>query len=373
MNRTLMKKSKNKICLYGLGTLLEQNFERIIHMVGSKPDFVFDRNALFWGKRFKGVLCLNELDFKKNLKNLHVVITLHYFDEIAEQLAHLGCRNITVVHYDKANSTVSRLTPYQNIKDKLNANETATLSRVSEWCYITGSTRGIGLETAKFMAQNGVNLILHGSGQNNSENLKSYFSQYDIETIITECNFESPSDIEQHCKWIENDAPDIKLVYCNAGVSLHKDEASFQQGTIDGWTKTFKVNVFSNAFLLRSLLKKMSVLDNGKIFFTSSAINKKTDELAYSCSKAALNKMVQEITQEPDYYKVEFCLIDPGWVKSDMGGSDGIYHTRDLIPGMVFAAFTSYSCNGSWITAPNYRNMTLQAAINRGLAIGDLH
>jgi len=49
-----MKKSKNKICLYGLGTLLEQNFERIVNMVGSKPDFVYDRNALFWGKRFKG-------------------------------------------------------------------------------------------------------------------------------------------------------------------------------------------------------------------------------------------------------------------------------------------------------------------------------
>lgn len=368
-----MKKNKKKKCLYGLGTLLKQNLEQIIHLIGSKPDYVYDSNPALWGRYFYGALCLNEADFKKKLKNLQVIITVHYFDEIAAQLTESGCFDINVIQYDKAKSKASQLIPYQNIREKLDATETSTLSRKSEWCYITGSTRGIGLETAKFMAQNGVNLILHGSGQKNSKSLKNYFSQFDIKTIITECDFECPADIKQHCNWIENNAPDIKLAYCNAGVSLPKKEASFQQGTIDGWTRTFMINVFSNALLLRSLIKKMSVLENGKIFVTSSAINNNTNELAYSCSKAALNKMVQEIIQEPDYCKVEFCLIDPGWVKSDMGGNDGTFHLHDLIPGMVFAAFTSHSCNGSWITAPNYRNMTLQSAINRGLAVGDLH
>ena len=64
-----MKKSRKRKCLYGLGTLLKQNLEQIIHLIGSKPDFVYDSNATFWGKRFNGILCLNAADFKKELKN----------------------------------------------------------------------------------------------------------------------------------------------------------------------------------------------------------------------------------------------------------------------------------------------------------------
>ena len=60
------------------------------------------------------------------------------------------------------------------------------------------------------------------------------------------------------------------------------------------------------------------------------------------------------------------CLIDPGWVKTEMGGSMAKYELSNS-DREVFPAFTTHSCHGSWITAHKYRNMTIEEALREAL------
>ena len=120
----------------------------------------------------------------------------------------------------------------------------------------------------------------------------------------------------------------------------------------------------------------MNKAKNAEIFITSSAINDSPEELAYACSKFALNKMVADVVKgyAKTYsdFQPEICLVDPGWVKTEMGGSAAKYELSEVITGIVFPAFTSHSCHGSWITAYRYRDMTIEQAMKEALTFGEL-
>jgi NAD(P)-dependent dehydrogenase (short-subunit alcohol dehydrogenase family) len=56
----------------------------------------------------------------------------------------------------------------------------------------------------------------------------------------------------------------------------------------------------------------------------------KSDRIAYRASKAALNKVMQGLATELAPEGIPVVVIDPGWVRTDMGGSGA-----DLSPATV--------------------------------------
>ena len=58
--------------------------------------------------------------------------------------------------------------------------------------------------------------------------------------------------------------------------------------------------------------------------------------------------------------------------KNRKGGSAAKYELSEVITGIVFPAFTSHSCHGSWITAYRYRDMTIEQAMKEALTFGEL-
>ena len=58
--------------------------------------------------------------------------------------------------------------------------------------------------------------------------------------------------------------------------------------------------------------------------------------------------------------------------KNRKGGSAAKYELSAVITGIVFPAFTSHSCHGSWITAYRYRDMTIEQAMKEALTFGEL-
>ena len=71
--------------------------------------------------------------------------------------------------------------------------------------------------------------------------------------------------------------------------------------------------------------------------------------------------------------KLQICVVDPGWVNTNMGGNDAPFSASSVIPGAVFAAHSDYSISGSVIVAQDYRGLSVDQAIKKGVVIGDLH
>ena len=371
-----MAKKARLICFFGLGKLLKQNFHQLVNLVGRRPDHVFDNNPNLWGQNFMGITCLSKSEFMRLCNDFDIYLTINSFNDVVKTYPEINPNSIFIVHFKKSEFKIEKIQSLQFMQIESGKIQTRILNRKNDWCYISGSSRGIGYGIARYMAEAGLNLILHGTSIESLKQKKDELSRYNISTITLNHNFEHEAELNHHVEWIQKQSPKISVAYCNAAVSLPPNLGGFKEGSMAGWKKTFQINFFSQMLILRSLIHRMTDVKNAKILITSSAINDSPEELAYACSKFALNKMVADLvkgyTNAHSDFQPEICLVDPGWVKTEMGGSAAKYELSEIMTGMVFPAFTSHFCHGSWITAYKYRGMTIEQAVREALIYSEL-
>ena len=64
----------------------------------------------------------------------------------------------------------------------------------------------------------------------------------------------------------------------------------------------------------------------------------KSDRIAYRASKAAVNKVMQGLATDLAPEGISVCLIDPGWVRTDMGGPGATLSPDEVVKGIVAIA-----------------------------------
>ena len=57
--------------------------------------------------------------------------------------------------------------------------------------------------------------------------------------------------------------------------------------------------------------------------------------MAYSCSKAALDRYVKDMIATLAGTNVLMNLLDPGWLRTDLGGENADNHPDSVIPGAL--------------------------------------
>jgi NAD(P)-dependent dehydrogenase (short-subunit alcohol dehydrogenase family) len=102
----------------------------------------------------------------------------------------------------------------------------------------------------------------------------------------------------------------------------------------DGFAETMRINVLAPLALAQVLLPNLHAGKGGRILAISSQMSwmgyRKSDRIAYRASKAALNKVMQGLATELEPEGIPVALVDPGWVRTDMGGAEA-----DRDPGGV--------------------------------------
>jgi NAD(P)-dependent dehydrogenase (short-subunit alcohol dehydrogenase family) len=127
------------------------------------------------------------------------------------------------------------------------------------------------------------------------------------------------------------------LLFVNAGVSNDRYE------TIgDVATEEFARVMITNALSPMRVVENFAtnVVANGTIGVMSSgqgsvADNEKGGFEVYRASKAALNTLMRSFAARHSQDNRPLLLIAPGWVRTDMGGSDGRYSIEEAIPRVV--------------------------------------
>ena len=117
----------------------------------------------------------------------------------------------------------------------------------------------------------------------------------------------------------------IDVLINNAGV-IGPDRQSPTDMDYAGFADTLTVNTIAPLAVANALLPQLRAGIAPKIITVSSQMAwmgyRKADRIAYRASKAAVNKVMQGLATmlEPD--NIPVVVIDPGWVRTDMGGAD---------------------------------------------------
>ena len=95
------------------------------------------------------------------------------------------------------------------------------------------------------------------------------------------------------------------------------------------------VNSIVPAKLCDAFLPGMIERDWGRVVNVTSGIADQPQLMAYSCSKAALDRYVRDMIPTLRETNVLMNLLDPGWLRTDLGGQEAPNHPDSVIPGAL--------------------------------------
>ncbi len=146
----------------------------------------------------------------------------------------------------------------------------------------------------------------------------------------------------------------VDLFINNAGVyGGAKDRQSL--GLVDAgiWADTLLVNTIAPLKLIEGLLPALQKGTDPKAVFLSSkmgsiAENSSGGAYIYRSSKAALNAVVKSLALDLAGAGIIAAALHPGWVRTDMGGPNGMIDAPESIAGMraVIAGLTPAQAGG---------------------------
>jgi NAD(P)-dependent dehydrogenase (short-subunit alcohol dehydrogenase family) len=203
---------------------------------------------------------------------------------------------------------------------------------------ITGSTDGIGKQTAHELAMAEYQVIIHGKDiervENTVDEIKNASKNDDIEGFASD--FESLKDVSILAKKIKDKYDQLDILINNAGIFSKQHET-----TQDGFEKTFQVNHLSHFLLTNLLMDLIQKSDKGKIVNVSSMVHATAidfDNLqgeqdfegseAYALSKLCNVLFTYKLDRMLDKDKTTVYVVHPGVIntkllRSNWGGIGG--------------------------------------------------
>jgi len=187
---------------------------------------------------------------------------------------------------------------------------------------VTGSNKGIGFEVVRQLAKLGHQVILTSRDQAKglaslkklkAENLIVHFLELDI------TNEES---IQQAATKVKSEFGKLDVLINNAAISMRGDHSLLQNDPAVT-EQIINTNAFAQLAVIRAF---QSLIPNGgRIIMISSGGGSMTDPVggwspAYCVSKSFLGAITRHLAYELSSRKISVNALDPGWVKTDMGG-----------------------------------------------------
>jgi NAD(P)-dependent dehydrogenase (short-subunit alcohol dehydrogenase family) len=192
---------------------------------------------------------------------------------------------------------------------------------------VTGGNRGIGLEIARQLAQQGVRVII---GARDIEKGRVAASSLAVErNAVTAIALDVTDEesVARACAEAERTHGRIDIVVNNAAILIDGPggfSSSLFDMSDDTARRTWETNVLGPARLIKALVPGMKARGYGRVVNLSSRAGQLqhmgAGYPAYRMSKAALNALTRVAAAEAGAGNVKINAMCPGWCKTDMGG-----------------------------------------------------
>lgn len=205
-----------------------------------------------------------------------------------------------------------------------------------KWALVTGSSRGIGQQIALGLTRHGCNVIIHGRTSRNTEKTTQLLRSYEVKTRTVSGDLATEDGIQNIISSVKFDPGYVDILYNNAAIS--NTSTPIFDFTMNEWQKTFQVNLFAMIQLCNAFAPGMRERGYGRIINMTSGIADQPNLAPYSVSKAAVDKYSRDLAFELRDANVLVNYLDPGWLKTDMGGPNAWHEVETVLPGALVPA-----------------------------------
>lgn len=183
---------------------------------------------------------------------------------------------------------------------------------------ITGASRGIGKEIARFFAQHGANIAFTDLKEDeNAKDVEKSLNALDVKAKFYASNAASFSESEQTVKQIIDDFQTLDILVNNAGIT--RDNLLLRMSESD-WDSVINVNLKSVFNLTKAVQPFMLKQRSGCIINISSVVGLEGNagQANYSASKAGILGFTKSVARELGSRNIRCNAIAPGFIETEM-------------------------------------------------------
>jgi len=189
---------------------------------------------------------------------------------------------------------------------------------------VTGANRGMGLETCQQLLERGLRVVMTGRDEGAIQRALDNLGDLNGNVIAVPMDVTDAASIDAAYRTAVKQFGQVDVLVNNAAVLLFENEDVLSTPT-DGFRRTFDTNLLGVIEVCRLLVPPMAERRYGRVVNVSSGAGQlagmSTYAPAYSISKAALNAFTRILAATYRNRGVLANAVDPGWVRTDMGGS----------------------------------------------------
>lgn len=228
-----------------------------------------------------------------------------------------------------------------------------------KWALVTGSARGIGQQIALGLAQQGAKIIVHGRQLSNTQTTVELLEKAGAEVKAIAGELDTEAGVNSVISGVQAiNGGQVDILYNNAAINnVPTPVFEFTQAE---WLRTFQINLFAMVQLCAAFGPGMKQRNWGRIINMTSGIAGQPNLAPYSASKAAVDKYTQDLACEFQDANVLVNHVDPGWIRTDLGGPDAWEAVESVIPGvLVPALFEDGGPSGRFFAAQDFKGLSV--------------
>lgn len=209
---------------------------------------------------------------------------------------------------------------------------------------ITGANRGLGLEFARQYLERGARVFAGCRRPAEAQQLQTLRAAHPQRLSIVSLDVAAPNSIQTAHATVRSQVDGLDVLINSAGIysSRGSEEPSEQLGalTFEDALTVLRVNAVAPLIMAQEYLDLLRAGHDAKIVSISSEYGSVSANMGgfpyyYSASKAALNMFMRSLAGDAKRWGIITVLLDPGWVRTDMGGPAAPVTPRESVRGMI--------------------------------------
>jgi NAD(P)-dependent dehydrogenase (short-subunit alcohol dehydrogenase family) len=213
---------------------------------------------------------------------------------------------------------------------------------------VTGANKGIGFEVARQLARKGFHVFLGArnsdAGQAAAEKLRnedaSEKERDNVAVTFLEIDVSKADSVRRAAEEFSRQADHLDVLVNNAGILLD-DDKDVLKITPEIFENTLRTNAIGPLLVSQAFVPLLKGSDAPRIVNVSSGGGQLADGAdgwapAYCISKTALNSVTSQLAAALPKFAVN--SVCPGWVRTDMGGSNATRSVAEGASGIVWLA-----------------------------------
>ena len=184
---------------------------------------------------------------------------------------------------------------------------------------ITGACQGVGLCTARTLAQNGFQIAGVDIQKDALDaELEKISDEFKVETLSLQTDVGNESEVIAAVGEMINNFGSIDVLVNNAGI---REVATAWDTSLELWNRVLSINLQGEFLFAREVLKQsMLESDSGKIVFISSIAGRRgsIQSVAYCASKWGIRGLAAGIAQDLKGTGINSTVITPGRTDTPM-------------------------------------------------------